>query len=87
MRLLAGVISAAVLTGCASQIYDRPGATNEDLQEALAGCRNKAAMLPVTPNDPTANGLEALGAGLSSYANREQFVQDCLRAQGWVRQR
>jgi hypothetical protein len=75
------------LAGCASApiYYTRAGGSSEDFQRELAGCRNRLAMVPMRSTD-NLGGLEALGAGLGNMATRDQFMQDCLRSQGWVPQ-
>ena len=47
MKMKWGVIGALlVLTGCASMKYTKAGASDEDYQRAIAGCRVQGAMVP-----------------------------------------
>jgi hypothetical protein len=88
-NLVIGMLAALTLGACATrhEIYSRDGSTEEDFQRELAGCRNKLAMVPAIPTNENAGGLESLGNSLANMGNREQFMQDCLRSQGWNRQR
>ena len=65
------------LTGCASETYIKAGASDEDYQRAIAGCRVQAAMVPNT-------GIGAMGDDLFHTAIVGQTIQNCMRAQGWV---
>lgn len=89
MRVAIALACACALSGCVGPTYYyRDGGTNEALQRDTARCRNQAAMLPVTPAPPASEdgaGLGTLGAGLTNLANREQYLHDCMRAQGWVK--
>jgi hypothetical protein len=70
-----------LLAGCATTQtkYIKAGATDEDLQRALAGCRVQGAMVP------TAAGSGA-GEELFQTAVMMQTIDNCMRAQGFVKQ-
>ena len=86
------------LTGCA-QVWNRPGATQAQLDRDAAECRMIAAgiqapaALPVAyPQTMTtlasaANGLQDTSNTLLGAAIRQGVMQDCLTAKGWVRER
>jgi uncharacterized protein YceK len=73
-----GVLLA--LAGCASVTYIKDGASDEDYQRAIAGCRVQAAMVPNTGDGST-------GDNLFHTAIVGQTIENCMRAQGWVTKR
>jgi hypothetical protein len=84
MRAAKGKKSIAILmllalAGCAAPKYIKPGATEEDFQRALAGCRVQGAMVP--PAAGTGAGDE-----LFRTAIMMQTTENCMRAQGFVKQ-
>lgn len=86
MRVLLGICLTLALSGCATKpvYYSRPGSNPEELARDGAACQADSAFLPDRRN-PKAGGAEALGEGLGAYAARENFMQNCMRAKGWVR--
>lgn len=66
-----------ILTGCASAKYVKEGASNEDHERALAGCRVQAAMVQNTGNG-------SVGDNLFHTAIVGKTIENCMRAQGWV---
>jgi hypothetical protein len=78
MKMKRSVIGALLaLTGCASMNYTKAGASDEDYQRAIAGCRVQAAMVPNTGDGST-------GDNLFHTAIVGQTIQNCMRAQGWI---
>lgn len=75
------VLMLLALGGCvtASPKYVKPGATDEDFQRALAGCRVQGAMVPSAAD---AGG----GEELFQTAIMMQTIDNCMRAQGFVKQ-
>lgn len=77
------ILTLLVLTGCAigpdkPMLYAKPGATDEELQRTIAGCRVQGAMVP----DSGAGGA---GVELFHTAMMMQTVDNCMRARGFVR--
>ncbi len=68
-----------LLSGCASDKYIKEGATDEERERALAGCRVQAATVPNTGNG-------SAGDNLFHTAIVGQTIVNCMRAQGWVKQ-
>lgn len=79
---LIAILMLLTLAGCATTPtrYVKPGATEEDYQRALAGCRVQGAMVP-----PAAAGAGA-GDELVQTAIMMQTIENCMRAQGFVKQ-
>jgi hypothetical protein len=73
------IVMLLTLAGCASPKYVKAGATDEDYQRALAGCRVQGAMVP---------NAQGTGAGdeLFRTAIMMQTIENCMRAQGFVKQ-
>jgi hypothetical protein len=78
---LVAILMLLTLAGCATTPtkYVKPGATEEDFQRALAGCRVQGAMVPA------AAGTGA-GDELFQTAIMMQTIENCMRAQGFVKQ-
>lgn len=74
------ILMFVALGGCAttSPNYVKAGATDEELQRALAGCRVQGAMVP------TGAG-EGAGEELFQTAIMMQTIDNCMRAQGFVK--
>lgn len=69
---VAALAVAIACGGCAMTLhYSKPGASDEELQRTLAGCKVQAAMVPEQG---------AVGAMIAG-----QTRDNCMRAQGWVR--
>lgn len=73
------VCGLLILGGCASDKYVKEGASNEERERALAGCRVQAATVPNTGNG-------SAGDNMFHTAMVMQTVQNCMRAQGWVKE-
>lgn len=74
---------AFLLAGCAPTVYEKPGATNEDFQRAMAGCRVQGrGSVPSAyrMDQPITVGASNLGAAIDGLF----FERDCMRAQGYV---
>ena len=73
------ILIYSTLAGCATPqtIYVKPGASDEEFQRALAGCRVQGAMVP--PATGTGAGEE-----LFQTAIVMQTIENCMRAQGFV---
>ena len=85
------LLCAIALAGCASAPvhWDKPGATQQDLNVDAADCRMKMAGLrPIKPDAPTGNAAEDAGnAALTTGVEQmrdQNFMNDCLTAHGWV---
>ena len=94
---------AATGCGANKLIYTKPSAGNEELQRSFAECRARSATLPQYRTPPASqplpagspgSGYQAMGQGMSDLADsmysvqvRQQFIDDCMRAQGWVREK
>ena len=79
MRPWAIVLVTLSLTGCMTQTYFNlpAGKTNEDFQRTLAKCRAESARLPVDPGE----------TGLWPAAFQQQYILNCLRAEGYTVQK
>jgi len=66
-------MSLMALGACAaSPHYSKPGGTDEEFQRQMARCRIMALQTPA-------------GGGMMGAAMTMQVMQDCMRAEGWVR--
>lgn len=93
------IVLALLIAGCSMQptVYQRddgtPGSENR-FQRDYARCRAQSAGLaqrqgPNYQYGPYDAGgaMRNAGADLAAVGNQLQFVEDCLRAEGWVRAR
>ena len=79
MRAIAILMLLAV-AACASapeRKYYKEGASEEDFQRALAGCRVQGAMVPQSTDG-------GAGESLFQTAIMMQTIENCMRAQGYV---
>lgn len=74
-------------SGQARQAWNKPGATEADFQQAQARCRMYAAGLPreQRPLLPPPNNFSAMGDALMEIGRSQQFMNDCMTADGWRR--
>lgn len=76
------IFALLALAGCAitpapERQWYKKGASEEDFQRALAGCRVQGAMVPQS-NDG------GVGGTLFQTAIMMQTVDNCMRAQGYI---
>lgn len=79
MRIALPALLALSLCGCATEVWDKPGATERDLQVSAARCRMGSAS--AYGNAPPAR---TAGDGLMEAGARIGYMRDCLIADGWT---
>jgi hypothetical protein len=93
---IAMVVMALALAGC-TQVWNRPGAGQADLERDGAYCRMVAAGIQAPASQPlaypqgitmatSANNLNAASAAWVGVAMKQQVMADCLRSKGWVQE-
>lgn len=68
-------VAMLACTGCAlmQSNWVKPGGSSEELQRTVAKCKANAGFLP-------------LQTGLLAAARHEQYMENCLMAEGWVKE-
>lgn len=84
MKFLAFFIIATLLGCAAPRPWTKPGAGEREFQISVARCRMHAAGLPEDPHAARGSQSVQLGRAMENLGSRMQFMNDCLRADGWT---
>lgn len=87
--VMRAVLLGLILAGCASTVWDKPGATEAALQVDRATCDTGRHLVPQRGRQtlPTTPGTDLGRAGSdplpSDAGMRGQYIKECLQAKGW----
>jgi hypothetical protein len=67
-------VAALALVGCAPTVWNKPGATEQDLAADRYGCEKDARQ------------SQYFGGGIMGAINMHNFFKECLVAHGWTQE-
>lgn len=82
-------LALALLAGCSTAQWDKPGATQAGIDADLRACTSAAQAVPTLPQPrTTSTGIEMLPHPSDRDADRQlqeaQRVQSCMREKGYT---